>query len=797
MIPILYSPSEQNFTSRGLGALSDAISCVVTEERNGQFELVMTYPVTGVNFDYISDRSIIVAIPSPYRQAEPFRIYEIESPLNGIVTIHARHVSYDLSGVALEPYTASDVSSALDGFASHSLSANPFTFYTDKSTNGTFTVEVPSSVRQVMGGQEGSILDVFGGEWEFNRFDVHLWETRGQERSLRIAYARNLTGFNMTRNMETMFTGIYPYWTDGETVVEVSGKVITVLVADYENIAPIDFSDKFEETPTPAQLQSVAEDYISSHDFGVPKVSFDVSFIDLASTTEYEAFAELEAVDLCDTVTVVFPMYGIESSAKIVKIETNVLLERYNKVTIGTIQTTIADTIASLQGGTSVSSIGGGGGTSNYNLLTNKPSINGVELIGDKTTSQLGIPVYTAGDNVQIEDTTINARMPYAQVDSTSTATAYTATVPNITALKTGVFCYLYNGRITSAAGATLDVNGLGAKPIYNSFSGDAITTTFNIERTFLFVYDEDRIAGGCWDIYTGYYASNSDTLAYMVRHNYSSLPAADNFVRYRVLFTNKDNTLYIPSTTSTSTNATSLRAVNQRPIDPFGQILYYGTTAAVSAGGRPSPASLWQQHTITLGYAFNRRGAALTLTPWDPIYIKCAPQADGTAIIDADEPFVQSLPSSDDGKIYIFFGIAYNATTVEMLLDHPVYCYKNGAIRHWDPSGFSIRYGTTAEWAYSAYIPSEGEVIVYTDYQTIDGDPVAGIKIGTGNAYVQDLQFIDAELRDRVMNHINNSTIHVTSAEKTFWGNKINIDDAYEIVNGNLQNETLVFTRS
>ena len=162
------------------------------------------------------------------------------------------------------------------------------------------------------------------------------------------------------------------------------------------------------------------------------------------------------------------------------------------------------------------------------------------------------------------------------------------------------------------------------------------------------------------------------------------SLPASQKFYRYRLLFTSADGTHYVPANTSSSTNATSSRTVNQTPIDPFGHIVYYGTTAAVEANARPSASALWIIYTLSLGYSFNKTGAALTLDDWAPVYLKCAPQANGSAIIDEDTPYVQALPTTADGKIYIFLGVAYNATSIELLNNHPVYYHDGTGIRIW-----------------------------------------------------------------------------------------------------------------
>lgn len=298
-------------------------------------------------------------------------------------------------------------------------------------------------------------------------------------------------------------------------------------------------------------------------------------------------------------------------------------------------------------------------------------------------TRSLGTAKYAASPVNKGNATRTNSIL-YGKVDSTSTSTKFTATVDGLTELYDGVAIMLENGVVTSAAGFTINVNGLGAYPAYtNMAQATADTTLFNINYTMLFIFDSNRGGSGGWICYRGYDA-NTNTIGYQVRTNSSTMPMQSITYRYRILFTSADHEHWVPSTNSTSTNATAARTVCQDPIDPFGCIVYYGTTASVSAGSNPSAANLWQQYTMTLGYAFNRTGAALVLPYPKPIYIKCEPQSDGSAIIDADTPYVTSLPTSEDGKIYIFLGRTYSATSVEITLNHPIYHYKNGAVRPW-----------------------------------------------------------------------------------------------------------------
>lgn len=290
-----------------------------------------------------------------------------------------------------------------------------------------------------------------------------------------------------------------------------------------------------------------------------------------------------------------------------------------------------------------------------------------------------------AGEGISIDEYVIKTTgIPFGIVDNTSTSTHFTVTVPGIYKLEDGVCCLVKNGVVTSAKNFVLDVNGLGGKPCYtNLAAATRDETTFNINYTMLFIYDSTRVEGGGWICYRGY-DSNTNTIGYQVRTNSHSLPATDKFYRYRLLFTSADCEHCVPANTSTSTNATTARTVNQTPINPFGAIVYYGTTAAVNAGSRPSATALWSQYAIGLGYSFNKNGGDLTLTAWKPVYIKCAPQADGSAIIDADVPYVQDLPNTADGKIYIHLGIAYSATAVELNIVHPVYYNDGTGIRLW-----------------------------------------------------------------------------------------------------------------
>lgn len=272
--------------------------------------------------------------------------------------------------------------------------------------------------------------------------------------------------------------------------------------------------------------------------------------------------------------------------------------------------------------------------------------------------------------------------IPYGELDPTSTSTVMTATVPGITSLRNGVTMLLKNGVATSASGVTLNINNLGAKPIYVSMAAaSAVSTTFNVNYTMLFVYDEDRVAGGCWVMYYGYNA-DTNTIGYQLRGSKTNAPVTDKTYRYRLMFQSPDGLSLVPANASSSTSATTQKTPNSRPINPFGLILYFSNTTAVNQNTSPGASYLWSQYApISLGYSFNDSGAALTLTSFYPVYLKCTPQNDGSALMDG---ITQALPSTADGKIYIFLGYACSATEIELWIAHPIYYYADGAVRPW-----------------------------------------------------------------------------------------------------------------
>lgn len=365
---ILFDQNEQAFTSNGLGALPDAASCVVTEERNGEYEVEMEYPLTGRHFHDIQKRRILYAKPNPYDDPQPFRIYSITKPINGVVTVHAAHLSYDTSGsiVKLFPADAGSASAAMSYLKNFSVPSTPFTFFTNVGKTGTMSVPKPSSIRSLLGGSDGSILDTFGGEYLFDKWKISLLESRGANRGVTIRYGKNMTDLEQEENDTDFYTGVYPFWySESEngslvTLSDNNGIVNAPGTYDFVKIMPLDLSseDFSKETtdsdgstitiekPTEAELRAAAQKYISVNKIGIPKVSLDVSFVMLAQSEEYKDFARLETVKLCDTVTVEFEKLGVRTTAKCIKTVYNVLTDKYNSIELGEPKSSLATTVS-------------------------------------------------------------------------------------------------------------------------------------------------------------------------------------------------------------------------------------------------------------------------------------------------------------------------------------------------------------------------------------------------------------------------------------------------------------------
>lgn len=347
MIPFL--ADKYNYDGLGMGGLADAISCKVTHEVNGIYELAMQYPITGINYDAIAPSLLIFAIPDSDTVAQPFRIYRITKPLNGVVTIYARHICYDMSGVIVEPFSAPTLAQTITAIPTHCTPAISFSIATNKSVSSPYTQNAPKELWRVLGGSEGSLLDLYGGEWDFNGMTATLKTRLGADRGVGIVYGKNMTELEQDTSLETTYAGVYPYWYDDatNTLVTITGGYVSTGSTLTDRIMLLDCSSDYDTQPTELQLTNRATAYITANDVADPKVSWKVNMALLSQSPEYSNIKMLENVALGDTVKVKYEALGVDASARVVKVDYDVLNEKYSNITVGRVKQNLAAILVS------------------------------------------------------------------------------------------------------------------------------------------------------------------------------------------------------------------------------------------------------------------------------------------------------------------------------------------------------------------------------------------------------------------------------------------------------------------
>ena len=354
MIPVLYPANATDFSTFGLGVLTDTISCEVTEERNGVFECLLKYPVIGQHYGLITKECIVKAKPNDTAADQAFRIYRITKPLNGIVTIYGQHISYDLANVPVLPFSTESRSPQL--ILSQLLAGDTrFTGWTDYADAKAFSVTQPKSVRACLGGTEGSMLSQWHGEFEWDNFTVKFHSHRRQKTGVVIEYGKNLTALEQDEDNSGVYTALLPYavytpeCADTETVVtlpEVTLPIVTSEIIRAKTLI-MDFSDQFDGVVTEDALRAKANSYIKANPLGATIPTVKVSFEPLWKQPEYSAL--LERVSLCDTVTIRHSLLGVSVSAMVIETVYDTLAERYKSISLGQSKSSMITTISEVQ----------------------------------------------------------------------------------------------------------------------------------------------------------------------------------------------------------------------------------------------------------------------------------------------------------------------------------------------------------------------------------------------------------------------------------------------------------------
>lgn len=360
MIPRLYEHNETSFTSFGIGSLKDTTSCEVTEQKNGTYELVLKYPLTGSLFSEIQKERIIYAQVNDLKSLQAFRIYRITAPISGIITVYAQHISYDLSGVVVFPCTfdGSNPTQILSFIKQHRLDrAINFNFSSDISNTKDFKIEEPRTLRSVLGADKNSLVSTFGGELEWDNFNVYLKASRGSDNGVSILYGKNLTKLEHNSDLSGVYTHLCPYAKvkDGDTEIyqQLTEKVLPIVTTlDEKKVLIKDFSSYFgtgeDDLPlTEANLRQVAQDYLLENILGIESPNVSLSFEELRNQLGYSNLHE--TVKLCDTVTVKYPDLGVNIKTQIVKTVYDSLKEKYKSLTLGAVKASLNDKINSIE----------------------------------------------------------------------------------------------------------------------------------------------------------------------------------------------------------------------------------------------------------------------------------------------------------------------------------------------------------------------------------------------------------------------------------------------------------------
>lgn len=356
MIPILFKADAVDFSTFGIGALSECTLCEVTEERNGAFECTLKYPVTGILFSELKNERLIKAKPNDTSKEQLFRIYRITTPINGIVTIYAQHISYDLSNIAELMWSSAMISPslAMSRLFTKTATTHNFKCSTDFSSAKPFSVSKPKSVRACLGGVEGSMLDLWGGEYEWDNFNVILHTKRGKDNGVVIEYGKNLTEMEQDNDFTDVYTDLLPYavFSDESTEKVVTLSEITLPIIDNptrQKTLIKDFTEFFEDKASINEnsLRNKAKNFIKANPLGVETPTLTVAFEPLWKQPEYSAI--LERVSLCDTVTIRHSALGITAKSKVIKTVYDSLAEKYVSITLGTAKSNFVNTVGDIK----------------------------------------------------------------------------------------------------------------------------------------------------------------------------------------------------------------------------------------------------------------------------------------------------------------------------------------------------------------------------------------------------------------------------------------------------------------
>lgn len=578
MIPILYEKTETAFANNGLGRLVDCIECKVTQELgSGVFECDFQYPVTGANFNEIQLGRIIAVTRDDGGQIEPFDIVSYSRPIDGVVSFHAVHTSYRLTKYITSGTNVTTSNLALAMLRLAEPSPIPFTFFAYQTTTGGemgMADGVPHNVRELIGGGDGSFCSTYNCEVAWSRFTVGFTDRIGRHRDFTIRYGVNMMDYNEETDGSECYTMAVPYWKNGEDLVV--GDLVDSGLSPFNRPTAVamDLTSFFKDEPTKVELEAKALEIMLSGQTNLPKRSIEVDFIRLQDLEDYAGYADLLECNLGDSITVIFPMYNITGTFRIVKVIWDVLRDRFDTMTLGSLQTTLAEALGVGGGMTNVGGGGGGGSVVSFTQVLSSGTKIGIITI-DGTSTDIYAPAGGGGGGVF-----------YGTCGTAAATAAKAVTCPSFTAadLTAGTVLYVDFTYSNTVASPTLNVNSTGAKTIYRygtTAPSTSAASSWNAGSVVCMVYDGTNwnIEGWLNTTYSGmtdaeYQAGTSTTNRLITP---ARLKAA---IDYWVNVTQIQSTGTKIATIQTGDTSTDIYA----PLSSADRNTFYGTSSTAAA---------------------------------------------------------------------------------------------------------------------------------------------------------------------------------------------------------------------
>lgn len=357
MKPILFNKNEQQFDTYGLGEI-DVTTGNVTRERNGLYTFYAEYPANGPLASVLEKEMKIKADAGLRTKNQTFEISRIVKDSSGVLKIYGSHIKHKLEYMAVRHgiNLSGTASVALAIWANNLIGDYRFSTWSDIDTTGstTFTADKMTNAYLALGGVEGSILDVWGGEYEFDNLTVRLHKQLGRRAPTVLEYGRNIISAESDESIEESYTSVYPFATytpDSQGSDSTPAPITVTIPGDYvdskyismyanRRIKVVDFSSEFKEKeiPTPDKLRTMALKFMEHNKIGAPKINTKIEYVDLASTLDYQDNKIIEELEFCDIVPVYYPSIGItEDDAKVTKIVYDFVNERNESVEFGII----------------------------------------------------------------------------------------------------------------------------------------------------------------------------------------------------------------------------------------------------------------------------------------------------------------------------------------------------------------------------------------------------------------------------------------------------------------------------